>query len=201
MNFYPYLLRQENSKQFGVNLSNIIPVKRKRSMSKKLVVFFNDEEQEPIEVANIDIQINNDTIVLRINSKNVTQNTTETALDTPSVDGIVASHVEEKFLLKGEDLESFETLSELRNNRATKQKGITPIQHIIETQVFNIQDIQSVDQATMELLNAEQKLINSGYKMLEVNTPEFIFEEDAEHFKLIETCILCQIKESEKQST
>jgi len=206
--FYPYLLRDESIRQFGASLSNIITLKRKeKSMSspKKLIVFFDGEEQEPIEVTNVELKFDNDTIVLHINSDRKEKSSADkeplqiiASKDVPSEDGIIAPHVEEKFLLKGADLEAFEAMSELRANRIEDAGSVTPTYHVIESSTFNIQDIQSVTQSTMELLKAEHELVADGFKALDIKTPEFIFETDQEHFKLIQTCTICKV---EKVST
>lgn len=204
---YPYLLRDAENKQFGAGLSSIIkPKKKEKEMNtpKKLVVFFNGEEQAPIEVADVTLNVQDNTIVLQINTpaeeeKNKSQKPSAIpSEDAPSVEGILVPEdlPNETFMLKGADLKALENLSVLRANRIEKKGNATPTHHLIETSIFNIQDVQSVQNAIMELVDAERKLVEDGYAALDVKTPEFVFEDANEYFKLTQACVLVQTQKA-----
>lgn len=201
---YPYLLRNEKTKQFGATLSSIIP-KRKEAMNKtkKLVVYFNGEEQDSIEVSDVRLFLGGDFIKLHIDT---IEEEKENELPTeeegaPSSKGVVDPTQAEIFLLSGDELESFEVLSSFRQkeNISENRENISPIHHIIETNVYNITDINSVDNAKMDLINAENTLIAQGYKVFKVKTPKFQFNGNI-YFKLIENCILCKVENVQQET-
>jgi hypothetical protein len=182
---FPYLLREENPQSFGVGLESIIVPKRNGVMMKKLVVYFNGEKQEPLEISNVELQFNNNEIILRIDS--IEEENKDAAIDLTS--GIIPLDAEE-IPLTGTNLEMLEKLSELRKNKV--EKSDNQIQHIIETSLFAMRDVQSIDQAIAELITAERDLITKGYKALEVKLPKFVFTDDSEQFKLVQACVICK---------
>lgn len=181
---FPYLLREEHSQSFGVGLESIIIPKRNGVTMKKLVVYFNGEKQEPLEISNIELQFKDNEIVLRIDSSEE-----NSVSSTDLTNGVIPLDAEE-IPLTGVNLEMLETLSELRKNKV--EKCDNPIHHIIETSLFAMRDIQSIEQAITELVAAEHVLIEKGYKALEIKLPKFVFTEDSEQFKLVQACVICK---------
>jgi hypothetical protein len=195
-NLFPYLLRDVNSpSEFGSTLSHIIKGKEIMKQSKKLIVYFNGEEQEAINISSIKMELADDNIILHIDTEKEEISLIE---DTPSVDGILIPSSAETFLLQGDDLEAFQNLSEFHNpkNHVKEKDTITPVHQTLETSTYNIQDIQSVEQATMELLEIEQKFIKEEFKVIKVDIPKFIYEEDGIHFKLRQECDVCNLEKT-----
>jgi len=185
--------------EFGSKLSNIIKLnKGKKSMLKNLIVIFNGEEYEHIVCENISVNIENDNVVLNVvTKKDIEQPTDENA---PTTQAIIAPTKDEVFLLSGDDYESFISLSDCRrpeNMVPEKKEGQKLEAFTIESDTYDIQDLQSVSNATLDIISLEQKFLNKGYKTFKANNPRYIYEND-NNFKLVETVVLCK-EEKEKE--
>jgi len=193
VNTYPYLLKNIENKQFGISTTDLIVLSKKGQVmsTKKLIVVYNGEEYAPVDCKEVSVQFQKDTITLNIVTLEDTKIQTE---ESPSTDTVVTATKDEIFLLKGDDLEAFTTLSEFRwdENHCTPSTGIKREAHIIESETYDIQDLQSVQNATFDLIEAEKKFLNDNYAVIQCNTPRFIYEADKSHFKLTESVILCK---------
>ena len=197
---YTHLLRDVKTQQFGANLSSIIKLRKENNQMKKLIVFFNGEEQAPLDVSSVDLKITDDgTLILNIESTPTQYDVTagqkdatpvDTLKDAPSAKGIIQpSDNNEIFLLQGEALEIFKDNSVIfglrKPENIIKEKNDTvPLTvFIIESNAYNIQDMESVKKATTDLIHKEKDLITKGFKTFKVETPQFIFT-DENNFKL-----------------
>jgi len=186
--------------EFGSKLSNIIKLdKEKKSMTKNLIVIFDGEEHEPIECKNISVNIENDNMILNVTTKKDIEHSTDENI--PSNQGIIAPTENEVFFLSGDDYDSFIAISECRRseNMLTEKKEGRKLEAItIESSTYDIQDLQSVSNATLDIVAKEQELLNEGYKTFKANDPRYIYEND-NNFKLVETVVLCK-EEKEKDA-
>lgn len=204
---FPHLLRAEKPPTFGVGLSQVIFLsKEKDSMStegKKLVVIYNGEPQEPLEISRVHMDIQEQNIILHIDTlDNVSPEVESKKIpaevspipeeDTPSTNGVAIENIQQNFELSGEDLTKYEARSDLRTTRIQEEGSETSkIVHISETATYNIQNVDSVENALQELLDAECSLVNQGYRALFIENPQFVFEADGMNFKLVQSCTLC----------
>jgi len=188
------------SLEYGAKLSNIIKLKGKKSM-KKLVVVMDGNEYDPVVCKDIDINISDDVIILTINSE--TEQVENENLPTENGIAITSSENEnEIFPLTGEDLDTFVTLSEFRiaENTVEKKEGQKLEAITIESEVYDIQDLQSVSSATLDIIAKEQEYIKAGYKAFKTNNPKYIYESNNKNnFKLVETIVLCKVQKEESQ--
>lgn len=176
--------------EFGSKLSNIIKLKKDKKSMKRLIVIMDGNEYEPMICKDITINIENDNIILNVNSEKVEQPVDES---TPTEQGIISPTKTEVFSLTGDDYESFVALSEFRQSKNTieKKEGDKLEAFTLESETYDIQDLQSVSNATLDIIYKEQDFLNKGYKVFKVNAPRYIYEND-NNFKLVETVVLCK---------
>lgn len=201
-NAYKYLLRDIGEHTFGAVASNILNLNKVSPViMKKLTVIFNGEAQEAIQIKNFQVNVAGNDIIVYIDSETSkdreqlssrSSNAGKIADDNiPSTDGVVAPQAAEVYSLGGEQLATFEAMSPLRkvHEKNTPKNGET-IHKTIKTKCFNITELDSVDRAIKELLEAEQTLVDQELRTIEVSAPEFKFKEDTVHFNLVQHCIL-----------
>lgn len=187
---YPYLLKNVSQKQFGIKPADLVVLNKKGKAVKKLVVVYNGEKYEPVNCKEVSVQFQDDTITLNI----VLADDKPQPEESPVTDAVMSTTKDEIFLLKGDDLEAFTALSEFRNNE--NQNSPTEVTkreaHILESEIYDIQDLQSVQSAILDLVGAEKKFLENDYIVLKYSPPRFAYEEDESHFKLIESVVLCK---------
>lgn len=198
---YPILLKNTLHQSFGINPSNIM-LKTKQGevvvKAKKLLVTYNGEENEPVDCQSVEVKFEDDTIMLNIVTVKDGQEQPR-AEDIPQTEAVVPPAVTDKFVLQGDDLEAFELLSDLRRteNQGQKTENSTLEAHTIESGVFDIQDLMSVQNATLDIVEREKQFIDQGYTVFKTNTPRFDYE-NANNFKLVESIVLIKpIKSTE----
>ena len=97
----------------------------------------------------------------------------------------------DSFLLKGDDLESFEMLSDFRRkeNQGEKTKNDKLEAFTLESGTFDIQDLTSVQNAMLDIVEKEKQFIDNNYKVFKTNIPRFDYE-NVSNFKLVESVVL-----------
>jgi len=176
--------------EYGAKLSNIIKL-RGRSM-KRLVVIFDGEKYEPIFCDNINIKLENDEVILELK----TSESVQTDNSIPSEQVMIAPSKDETFILTGDDYSSFIALSEFRRteNITEKKEGQKLEAFTIESETYDIQDMQSVSNAILGVISKEQEYLKKDYKVFKTSDPRYIYEDD-NLFKLVETVVLCKEKD------
>jgi len=189
---YKTLLKDVELKSYGANLSNIIKLERKDMPPKKLLVMYDGEMQEPISYEELSFEMTNEGILLKIESAS-RERDTQKVQDVPQEQPIADPVQEENFSLQGDDLESFQSMSPFRQTENKTEKGDTKQAITISSGTFDITDINCIMNAILDLVNAEQKYIDEGYKILQCSDPKFSYE-DNKYFKLIESAVLSKEK-------
>jgi len=158
--------------------------------TKKLLVTYDGEKQEPIDCQLVEVKFEGDNIILNIvPAKNVDQ--LPAAKDTPQTKAIIPAVVTDKFILQGDDLEALEALSDFRKkeNIAEKTSNSKLVAYTLESGAFDIQDLTSVQNAVLDIIEKEKQLIDKGYKVFKTNIPRFDYE-NINNFRLIESAVL-----------
>jgi hypothetical protein len=195
---YPVLLKNVEQKQFGVNLTNIIMLKKQGEVevkTTKLAVIYDGEKQELINCQSVTVKFENDTIILDIVPVNEgdVQTTVDgpQAEDVPQIDVVVQAAATDTFLLQGDDLEGFELLSDFRRAENQGQKTESDIleAHTLMSGTFDIQDIMSVQNAILDIIEKEKYFIGQEYKVFKTNVPRFDYE-NSNNFTLVESVVL-----------
>ncbi len=195
---FTVLLKNTCSPTFGAKPSNVVFQKKKQGEVimniNKLLVTYDGEEQEPVKCQSISMSISGDTILLDIVPRKGEEHQAEDtsqAEDTPQAKAVVSSNVSDMFMLKGDDLESLTLLSDFRNKENQGQKtGNEKLEACtIESGTFDIQDLTSVQNAMLDIVEKEKQFIDNGYKVITVNIPRFDYE-NSSNFKLIESAVL-----------
>lgn len=195
---YPTLLRNIETPIYGATLQNIVTLGDKRSKemdAKRLVIIVDGDEYDPIECTSLDIQICGETTTITVctiaTSKDTKRND---KINAPTPDGFLLQEHPDIFTFQGEDLEAFLELSEFRidKNKTVIFSNQIPSAVSIESDTYDIQDITSVQSASLELIDKERKLLEDGFKVVQVNTPRYNYE-NANNFKLVETAVLYKI--------
>jgi len=184
---YPFLLKNVEHKSFGASLTNIISLKKGEvamATTKKLVVIYDGDEYEPVNCQSVEIKFEGDTVILTVAlAKDESQ---------PVEDAVISTSPDETFELQGDDLEAFEALSDFRNvEYQSKEKNDSKLEeaHTIESEVYDIQDLQSVQNAVYDLIEREKELLNKGYTVFKYTVPKFDYK-DKNLFKLVESVVL-----------
>ena len=189
---YPVLLKSIDNVSFGANLMNIIALRKGEVIvkTKKLLVTYDGEKQEPVDCQLVEVKFEGDNIILNIvPAKNVDQ--LPAAKDTPQTKAIIPAVVTDKFILQGDDLEALEALSDFRKkeNIAEKTDNSKLVAYTLESGAFDIQDLTSVQNAVLDIIEKEKQLIDKGYKVFKTNIPRFDYE-NINNFRLIESAVL-----------
>jgi hypothetical protein len=181
------------SLDYGVKLSDIIKVERKSKM-KKLVIVLNGSEFNALFCKEINLKIEDDCIKLLVEyDDDATELEDEEQEAIPKVNGILPPSKDEIYILGGDDYESFEALSEFRHddNIVEKKDNQKLVAITIESDTYNIQDLQSVSNAILDIIAKEQEFLSKGFKVFKNNIPRYSYE-DENHFKLVETTVLSE---------
>lgn len=192
---YPYLLKDIEHKSFGASLTNIISLKKGEvamATTKKLVVIYDGEEYEPVNCQSVKIQFEGDTVILTVALMKDEPQTEVTPDDIPTENAVISTSPDETFELQGDDLEAFEALSDFRNvEYQSKEKNDSKSEeaHTVESEVYDIQDLQSVQNAIYDLIEREKELLSKGYKVFKYTVPKFDYK-DKNLFKLVESVVL-----------
>lgn len=195
VDLYNTLLKNTEDISFGVNLMSIITSKKQGEVvvkkAKKLLVIYDELEYNPIDCQSIEIKFEGDTIILNVvlakdNEEHQTEN-------MPQTEAVVPASKTDIFVLQGNDLDAFETLSIFRRkeNQEEKADSNTLETHTLESDTFDIQDLTSVQSAILDIVEKEKQFIDKGHKVIKVNTPKFDYE-NSNNFKLIEVVELIQ---------
>lgn len=194
---YPTLLKNVKHLQYGANLMNIVALQKKQGevvKTKKLLVTYDGEEYAPVDCQSVTVKMDGDTIILNVVLAKDEDITDTKSTEAPGLaDSVIKTTENDTFLLKGDDLESFEVFSEFRKkeNRAEKEDSATLIEQVLDSGVFDIQDLTSVQNAILDIVDKEKKLIDQGYRVFKTDTPKFIYENN-NNFKLTESVILIE---------
>jgi len=189
---YTTLLREEKVISYGATLHNIVPLTKenKGNKMKKVVITIDGIATEAIICNDLNVKYGNETINIDLHTFVVEKG----IAPSPSVDGFGNEEEEvstSSYELQGDDLDAFAMLSEFRmtQNKTEKIEGVTPTAVTIESELYNIQDSPSVQNASMDLMEREHDSLQNGSKVYNVSNPRFVFE-DKDNFKLIETAVL-----------
>ena len=190
---YPILMKNTERISFGANPMNIV-VPRKGEVvvkTKKLLVTYGGEKQEPINCQSVTMKLEGDNIILDIVLVEKEEQSQPSTEDMPQVEAVVPAAVTDKFMLQGDDLESFELLSDFRRdeNQGQKAENDKSETYMLESGTFDIQDLSSVQSAMLDIVEKEKQFIEQGYKVFKANTPRFDYEND-NNFKLTESVVL-----------
>ena len=186
MSLYSTLMREVEIPTYGATLTNIVSLKQrgKEMETKKLVVVLNgDLIVDAAECDSVNISFDGNTIKV-----DVLTTSKEPLKEVPAETGFTVEETVQIFPLQGLDMENFEKLSVFRNkdNKSTKLTGEALT---VTTKVFDIQDMNAVDDSISELLQLEKDHLVKGEKVIKVNVVEYIYS-DSDHFILAETVIL-----------
>ena len=187
MDTYSHLLRDIKQQSFGASLTNIISLKKGEvamATTKKLVVIYDGDEYEPVNCQSVKIKFEGDTVILTVVlAKDESQ---------PVEDAVISTSPDETFELQGDDLEAFEALSDFRNVKyQSKEKNDSRSEeaHTIESETYDIQDLQSVQNAIYDLIEREKEFLNKEYIVFKYTVPKFDYK-DKNLFKLVESVVL-----------
>lgn len=190
MDLYPILLKNTENISFGANLMNIIPQRKGEVVvkTKKLLVTYAGEEQEPIDCQSVTVKFEGDNIILEIVPVNIEKSQVE---DVPQVEAVIPAAETDTFLLKGDDLEALELLSDFRKkeNQGQKTENDRLEAYTIGSGTFDIRDLTSVQNAVLDIIEREKQFIDQGYKVFKINIPRFDYE-NSNNFKLVESVVL-----------
>ncbi|MEA3341110.1 MAG: hypothetical protein U9R15_14190 [Chloroflexota bacterium] len=191
---YSVLLKNTKHTTFGANLTNIIAPKRKRGKvvkTQKLMVTYDGEVQKPVDCQSISVKFNGDAIILDIVSAEKEIEQSEFSEDAPQTEAVVPAAVTDKFELQGDDLEALELLSDFRRkeNQGEKTDETKLEAFTLESGTFDIQDLTSVQNAMLDIVEKEKQFIDQGYIVFKANVPRFNYENN-NNFKLIESAVL-----------
>ncbi|MCK4829163.1 hypothetical protein KA005_76275 [bacterium] len=191
---YNALLKNTEDISFGVNLTNIIALKRKGEVVKtvkKLLVIYNGEKQDPIDCQSVEVKFVGNTIILDIVLVEDEEQQTE---NMPQTETVVPTSKTDAFILQGDDLDAFTVLSDFHReeNQGQKTKNSKLTAYTLESGTFNIQDLMSVQNAVLDIVAKEKQFIDRGYKVFKTNTPPRFDYEDGNYFKLVESVVLIQ---------
>jgi hypothetical protein len=193
-NIYSHLLRDVEQKQFGASLTNIILLKKGEvamATTKKLVVIYDGDEYEPVNCRSVKIQFEGDAVILTVVLKEDEPQTEVTPDDIPTEDAVISTSPNETFELQGDNLEAFEALSDFRDdkNQGKKESNSELETYIVESETYDIQDLQSVQNAIFDLIEREKEFLNKEYTVFKYTVPKFDYK-DGDLFKLVESVVL-----------
>jgi len=198
---YPTLLREVDKYTFGVTLQNIIPlIKRGNEMrTKRLVMVIDGMEYNAIEYESLGFQFENNTVIINVKTENqdATEEVVEIKKDVPTPEGFIAMDATaHQYQLTGDDLDAFNSLSSFRiSENVTKEiEGKIKVDVIIESDVYDIQDMMSVNTAILDLSHKEDQFIATGYKVFNASVPTYSYI-DSDNFKLVENVVLYDFKD------
>lgn len=195
---YPILMKNVKQGAFGATLSNIVALQKQGEVgmkAKKLLMTYNGDKYASVDCQSVTLNVEDDTILLDIvlmeDEEHSTENTSQVKEDVPQTEAVIPASITDTFALQGDDLESFELLSDFHKTENCDQKteGDELIAHTLESGVFNIQDLSSVQNAVLDIIEKEKQFIDQGYKVFKSNTPRFDYENDS-NFKLVESVVL-----------
>ena len=198
---YSTLLKNTESISFGANLTNIIALKSKGEVvmkTKKLLVIYDGEKYEPVDCQSVEVKFEGDTITLDI----ILAKDEGQLKEVPQTEAVIPTAETDTFMLQGDDLESFELLSDFHRAENQGQKtGDDKLKaYTLESGIFDIQDLTSIQNAMLDIIEKEKQFIDQGFKVFKVNTPRFDYE-NSNNFKLIESVVLIkQISEVVKEN-
>lgn len=202
---YPTLLKNTEHISFGASPMSIMVPPRKGEVvvkTKKLLVTYGGEAQEPIDCQSVTMKLDGDTIMLDIV---LTEEKTEIgqpalSADAPQTEAVVPAAVTDKFDLQGDDFEALELISDFRReeNQGEKTDDDKLEAFTLESGTFDIQDLTSVQNAIFDIVEKEKAFIDLGYTVFKTNVPRFIYENDY-NFMLVESVVL--MKHAAKATT
>ena len=195
---FPVLLKNTENISFGVNLMHIITPKKQGEVvvkTKTLLVTDDNLEYDPVDCQSVEIKFEGDNIILNVvlaedNEEQQTENVPQTE-NMPQTEAVVPTSKTDTFMLQGDDLEAFELLSDFRHeeNRGQKTENDKLAAYTLESGTFDIQDLTSVQNAMLDIVEKEKQYIDQGYKVFKIHTPRFDYE-NSSNFKLVESVVL-----------
>lgn len=196
---YKTLLKTPEKLSFGhgptqtvLNLSK--PPKGEVPVSvTKLLVNWNGNEYEPIECSQVGIEfLGENTVILKIATVS-DDDDSSMKIESPPVDAVIPSDDTTEYDLQGEDLTTFENLSGFRHddNKGKKTEDSRCISDVLESNTYDIRELQSVQDAILHLVEQEKQHIDKGYKVFQVSCPKFEYT-DSYNFKLTEHVVLLE---------
>ena len=191
VDLYHTLLKNTEQISFGVNPVSVI-LKPKGEVvvkTKKLSVIYDGEQQEPIDCRSVEIKFEGDNIILNIVPVKIEEQSV--IEDAPQAEAVIPATKTDTFMLMGDDLESLELLSDFRKEENLGQKTANDKleAYTLESGVFDIQDLTSVQNAMLDIIEKEKQFIDQGYRVFKANIPRFDYE-NSNDFKLIESVVL-----------
>jgi len=197
---YNTLLKNTEDISFGVNIMNIITPKKQGEVvvkTKKLLVTYDDLEYNPVDCQSVEIKFEGDNIILNVvlaedNEEQQTENVPQTE-NMPQTEAVVPTSKTDTFMLQGDDLDAFEALSDFRRkeNQGEKTDSDELKAYTLESGIFDIQDLTSVQNAILDIIEKEKQFIDQGHKVFKTNIPRFDYE-NGNNFKLVESVVLMQ---------
>lgn len=153
----------------------------------KVIIEVDGIVAETIPCEDVNITFDGDSIIVKVSSADGAG----VDSDAPTPDGFSIPETSENLQLTGEDLESFDLLSEFRipENRTKKIKDVESDAVTVESESYNIQDLASIQNASLDLIERERKFLDDGYLVISSEVPKYVYE-NFNYFKLIETAVL-----------
>ena len=192
---YDTLLKNTENISFGVSPFNVIALKKQGEVVvkkvKKLLVIYDGEEYDPVDCQSVEVKFEGDTIILNVVLAE--DNEEQQPENIPQAEAVVPTSKTDTFMLQGSDLDAFKALSDFRRkeNLGEKTDDDKLEAHTLESGTFDIQDLTSVQNAILDIIEKEKQFIDRGYKVFKINTPpRFDYEENGNNFKLIESVVL-----------
>ena len=162
--------------------------------TKKLVVIYDGDEYEPVNCQSVEIKFEGDTVILTVVLKEDEPQIEVTPNDAPAENAVISTSPDETFELQGDDLEAFEALSDFRNakNQGKKEDDSQLETYIVESEIYDIQDLPSVQNAIFDLIEKEKEFLNKEYIVFKYTIPKFDYFDDKDKnlFKLVESVVL-----------
>ena len=169
--------------------------------TKKLIIVYDKLEYNPIDCQSATIEFEGDTIRLNViltkdkdedeEAPSLSQLPDSRLKNVPQAKAIIPAAKTDMFMLQGDDLEAFEQLSSFHfeGNQRQKTKKDKLQAYTLESGVFDIQDLTSIQNAILDIVEKEKQYIDQGYKVFKTNVPRFDYEND-NNFKLVESVVL-----------
>ena len=193
---YSTFLKNTAQIQFGATPFDIVALKEKRGEvmgTKKLIVVYDKLEYNPIDCQSVTMEFEGDTIRLNVTlaKGEESQLPADQLANVPQAKAIIPAAKTDMFMLQGDDLEAFELLSSFHSaeNRRQKTENDKLQAHTLASAVFDIQDLTSIRNAILDIVEKEKQYIDQGYKVFKTNVPRFDYENDND-FKLVESVVL-----------
>lgn len=203
---------QENQKisqeqlSTGADLANVIQMDTKitKKLKVRLVV---DGEEHHIYCDSVDLDVKPTEVTVNIKlSPNVA--VIDDTSKIPAESGVIVAAQHEKFFLAGDTKDEYLALSpftDTKNRHVPAQDTKTTsrtISKVIESKMYNIQDVDCISQAVQDLVVTENELCNNNWKVVQIKElPQFIYDvENTDNFTLIETILIIQVAQINKDN-